>query len=275
MIYTNGGSSIISSRESQKRIYGNSKNEGRPFHMYFISVDGGFRPLEEQTLLLKQMEKVVTSFKARFIVNISELGESDPLLQNATWYPELQKIPWYTTRALKGEGANYFLKKIEIPYGQTLDIIAMDTGLLQNSSNAPENEQLQWLTTILKESSSNWKIVFGFHHLVTSEDNVQKMEPIFERLYSILLNYGVNAYWSWRAGTGNVQRGIVQLNNADPVDKRRYLTAVNQNIVHKKEMANGFLLHQVSALEIVTYLVKLTGEVVQSSALQQMGKEVM
>lgn len=37
----------------------------------------------------------------------------------------------YTTRSLKGEGANYFHKKIEIPYGQTLDIIAVDTGLLQ------------------------------------------------------------------------------------------------------------------------------------------------
>ncbi|XP_022882846.1 uncharacterized protein LOC111399644 isoform X3 [Olea europaea var. sylvestris] len=206
--------------ESQKR----SKNEGRLIDVYFISVDGGFRPLEEQTLLLKQ----------------------------ATQYPELQKIPWYTTGALKGGGgANYFLKKIEIPYGQTLDIIALNTGLLQNSSSVPENEQLQWLTTTLNESSSNWKIVFGFHHLVTSEDNVQKREPIFERLYSILLNYGVNAYWSWRAGT------------------------VNQNIVQQKEMVNGFLLHRVSPLEIVTYLVKLTGEVVQSSALQQMGKEVM
>ncbi|XP_022882841.1 uncharacterized protein LOC111399643 isoform X1 [Olea europaea var. sylvestris] len=234
--------------ESQKR----SKNEGRVIDVFFVSVDGGFRPLEEQTLLLKQMEKVVKSYRARFIVTISELGESDPLLQNATQYPELQKIPWYTTGALKGGGgANYFLKKIEIPYGQTLDIIALNTGLLQNSSSVPENEQLQWLTTTLKESSSNWKIVFGFHHLVTSEDNVQKREPIFERLYSILLNYGVNAYWSWRAGT------------------------VNQNIVQQKEMVNGFLLHRVSPLEIVTYLVKLTGEVVQSSALQQMGKEVM
>ncbi|CAA3013622.1 Hypothetical predicted protein [Olea europaea subsp. europaea] len=180
--------------ESQKR----SKNEGRVIDVFFVSVDGGFRPLEEQTLLLKQMEKVVKSYRARFIVTISELGESDPLLKNATQYPELQKIPWYTTGALKGGGgANCFLKKIEIPYGQTLDIIALNTGLLQDSSSVPENEQLQWLTTTLNESSSNW------------------------------------------------------------------------------EMVNGFLLHRVSPLEIVTHLVKLTGEVVQSSALQQMGKEVM
>ncbi|KAL2502504.1 Calcineurin-like metallo-phosphoesterase superfamily protein [Forsythia ovata] len=264
--------------QPQKRIYGNRKNEGRPIDMYFISVAGGFRPLEEQTLLLKQMEKVVTSYKARFIVNINELGESDPLLQNATWYPELQKLPWYTTRALKGEGATYFLKKIKIPYGQTLDIIALNTGLLQGSSSIPENEQLQWLTTTLKESSSDWKIVFGFHQLVTSEDNVQKMEPIFDRLYSIFLNYGVNAYWSWRADTGNVQGDTVRLSNSDPMDKRRHLTAANQNLVHNnffsREMVNGFLLHWVSPLEIVTYLVKLTGEVVQISALQQMGKDV-
>ncbi|CAI9771974.1 unnamed protein product [Fraxinus pennsylvanica] len=45
---------------------------------------------------------------------------------------EENSLKWrYTTRALKGEGAKYFHKRIEIPYGRTLDIIAMDTGLLQ------------------------------------------------------------------------------------------------------------------------------------------------
>lgn len=43
-----------------------------------------------------------------------------------------------------------------------------------------------------------------------------------------------NAYWSWRADTGNVQGGTMQLSNSDPMDKRHYLTAVNQNLVHDK-----------------------------------------
>ncbi|XP_022888141.1 uncharacterized protein LOC111403755 isoform X2 [Olea europaea var. sylvestris] len=266
---------VLNIGQPQNHTYGNSKNGGRKIDMYFITVAGGSRPLEQQTLLLKQVEKAVTSYKARFIVNICELGESDPLLQNATQYLELQKIPWYTTRSLKGEGANYFHKKIEIPYGQTLDIIAVDTGLLQDSSSVTENEQLQWLTTTLKESSSDWKIVYGFHQLVTSEENVQKIKPIFEQLYSLFLNYGVNAYWSWRADTGNVQGGTMQLRNSDPMDKRHYLTAVNQNLVHDKERVNEFLLHRVSPLEIVTYVVKSTGEVVQNSVLQQIGKGVM
>lgn len=33
--------------------------------------------------------------------------------------------------ALKEEGEAYFLQKIEVPHGQTLDVIALDTVLLQ------------------------------------------------------------------------------------------------------------------------------------------------
>ncbi|XP_075098630.1 uncharacterized protein LOC107813732 isoform X1 [Nicotiana tabacum] len=57
-------------------------NENIPMDIYFISVTGGVRPIEEQTLLLKQVEKVAKKFNARFVINISELGEDDPLVQN-------------------------------------------------------------------------------------------------------------------------------------------------------------------------------------------------
>lgn len=109
-----------------------NKSDGRPIDLYFISVTGGFRPLNQQTYLLKQMEKVVKTFKAEFVVNISELGEDDPLMQNVTWHFPALKVPWYTTRASSGQGVDYFLKQIKIPYGRTLDIIAVDTGLLQD-----------------------------------------------------------------------------------------------------------------------------------------------
>ncbi|KAI3446773.1 hypothetical protein Pfo_003438 [Paulownia fortunei] len=108
--------------------------------MYFMTVSGGFRPLLEQTLLLQQGDR------AHFVANISKLGESDHLLQN----------------------------KIEIPYGQTLDIIALDT-------------------RTLKESDSDWRIVVGFHQLVSWDCKKPKMEEetSFEPLHKILLQYGV------------------------------------------------------------------------------------
>lgn len=35
-----------------------------------------------EILLLMKMEKVIKKYNARFVVNLSELGEDDPLLQN-------------------------------------------------------------------------------------------------------------------------------------------------------------------------------------------------
>ncbi|KAI3811310.1 hypothetical protein L1987_21031 [Smallanthus sonchifolius] len=54
----------------------------QPNQIYFISVRGGFRPLKHQTRLLKQIEKVMYAYNVGFVINISELGEDDPLLQN-------------------------------------------------------------------------------------------------------------------------------------------------------------------------------------------------
>lgn len=59
-----------------------SSGSSRPLDLYFISVRGGFRPLNQQTHLLKQMEKAAKTYEARFVINISELGEDDPLTQN-------------------------------------------------------------------------------------------------------------------------------------------------------------------------------------------------
>lgn len=53
-----------------------------PNDFYFISVGGGFRPFNEQIHLLKLMGKVIKLYNARFVVNVSQLGEDDPLLQN-------------------------------------------------------------------------------------------------------------------------------------------------------------------------------------------------
>ncbi|KAL0291002.1 UNVERIFIED_CONTAM: hypothetical protein Scaly_2542000 [Sesamum calycinum] len=117
--------------QPQKDTHGSISNVCGPTDMYFISVAGGFRPLKERDLLLQQMMKVAKTYKVRFVVSISELGESDSLLQNAMMFSDLQKMPWYTSGALGGQAQPYFLKKVEIPYGQTLDFIALDTVLFQ------------------------------------------------------------------------------------------------------------------------------------------------
>ncbi|KAI3443996.1 hypothetical protein Pfo_000661 [Paulownia fortunei] len=258
----------ISIGQPQKLTHGNISSEGRPIDMYFISVAGGFRLLEEQTLLLQQMVKVQKTYKAHFVVDISELGESDPLLQNVHFW------------GFGGQGETYFLKKIKIPYGQTLDIIALDTILFQGPSSIRGNDQILWLTRTLKESDSNWKIVVGFHQLISCDYNISKMEQEapFEPLHRILLHYGVDAYMSMKTCAGHVQEGALGFSDAGPMYEGPYLTAMNQNLFFKdssRETVDGFLLHRVSSLEMVTFAVKLTGEVEQILSFQQRGRAVM
>uniref|UniRef100_A0A5B7BKU4 Tartrate-resistant acid phosphatase type 5 n=2 Tax=Davidia involucrata TaxID=16924 RepID=A0A5B7BKU4_DAVIN len=263
--------------QPRKPIYHN-RSGSRPIDIYFISVTGGFRPLKEQTHLLKQMEKVVKAYKARFVVNISELGEDDQLMLNATWYFQSLKVPWYTTRALKGQGADYFLKQIKIPYEKTLDVIAMDTGSLQDPSNGNGNDQLHWLTRTLEASNSSWQIVVGFNSLVACDENTDQMEAkqVFEPLYDILLKYGANAYLSGQSCANYIRKGVTaHIRNTGQTDKGPFFTSINQGLVFNKKIFNGFLLHRVSPLEFVTYFVTLTGEVMHKIELQQMGKEVM
>ncbi|XP_057767855.1 uncharacterized protein LOC130988112 [Salvia miltiorrhiza] len=235
---------------------GNRQND-----VYFMSVAGGFRPVEEQTLLLQQMVKVQKTYKVLFVVEFSELGESDPLLQNATLYPALQNIPWYNSGALTGEGKTYFSKKIEVPHGQTIDIIALDTVLLKDQSTALGNDQIAWLTKTLNESNSDWKIVVGLHQLISSDFNILKVkETRFEPVWNILLQYGVDVYMSSKTCEDNTK------------DKAIYLTAMNHNVVSKEATGGGFLLHRVSSLEMLMFMVKLSGEVEHRFSFQQRGR---
>ncbi|KAG5559543.1 hypothetical protein RHGRI_009168 [Rhododendron griersonianum] len=77
--------------------------------------------------------KVVKICRAEFVVDISELGEKDPLMQNATRSFESLKVPWYTTTALDRQGSDYFLKRVKTPHGAAFDLIALNTGSLQNA----------------------------------------------------------------------------------------------------------------------------------------------
>ncbi|KAG6740900.1 hypothetical protein POTOM_056371 [Populus tomentosa] len=109
----------------------------RPLDVYFLSVRGGYRPLKQQNLLLKQilllmkMEKVASFYRARFVVNISELGEDDPLKQNASRLFPPQKVPWYSTKVSNDGKVVCFLEHVNITSGKMLTVVGLDTGSFQ------------------------------------------------------------------------------------------------------------------------------------------------
>ncbi|KAK4858525.1 hypothetical protein QYF36_017762 [Acer negundo] len=240
---------------------------------YFISVGGGFRPFKQQTHLLKLMERVAKSYQARFVVNTSELGENDPLKQNATMIFRSLKVPWYTTRASKGQEFGRFQEKIKLPHGETLDIIGLDTGSLQETmlaglSSGTANNQINWLTGTLERTNSNWCIVVGFHPLVVCEENKEQMKAkrIYNSLHLIFMKFGVNLYLSKQGCTGySHQDSVTYIENPDLIKFANGRETVD----------DGFLLHRVSSLEIATYFVTLYGEVVHRTVIRQRGNEVM
>ncbi|KAG6625677.1 uncharacterized protein LOC122299100 isoform X2 [Carya illinoinensis] len=263
--------------QPQKPIQRN-RSGNRALDLYFISVRGGFRPLKQQTHLLKLMDKVAKVYNVSFVVNTSELGEDDPLMQNGTAFFSSLKIPWYTTRTTKGHGVCCFLEQIKLPYGKTLDIVGVDTGSLQDlmlrgSSSEIGHSQLHWLTRTLEAISGNWRIVVGFHQLVACEENNEQMEA--KQLYE-LLHHTFNAYLSGHDCTKHVRPGnIAYIGNPASREKEPYSATVSGQPALNGELVNGFLLHRVSAIEIATYFISSAGEIVHEIVLQHRGKEVM
>ncbi|XP_071724845.1 uncharacterized protein [Rutidosis leptorrhynchoides] len=230
--------------------------------IYFISVQGGFRPVKQQTHLLKQIEKVINSYKVEFVINIGELGEEDPFLQNATQYFHSVKTPWYTTIALKEDKPDYYFKQVNISSGRTLDIIALNTRKLQDSSSGIQELQLKRLSRILELSNSDWHIVAGFHPLFCNQSSEQ-MHTNNDVLHQMLLKHGADVYLSAQlCANGARVRGP-------------YLTTVSPRTHLPKKMVNMFLLHRVSPLEITTYGVNFKGNIIHRSTVRQRGREVM
>ncbi|XP_077238067.1 calcineurin-like metallo-phosphoesterase superfamily protein isoform X3 [Tasmannia lanceolata] len=168
----------------------------RALDLYFLSVRVGHRPSNQQTQLLKQMEKVAKIHKVKFVVNVSEFGKDDPLLLNGTLHFPSLKIPWYTTRASEGQEIGYFLKQITLPHEQMLDIIGIDTGSLHGSLHMKQpsdtgSDQLHWLMKTLAATDSKWRIVVGYHPLVVCEERKHAMEAtkIYDPLHHIFLKY--------------------------------------------------------------------------------------
>lgn len=186
----------------------------------------------------------------------------------------------YTTRAQKGQAADYFVKWIKISHGKTLAVVVLNTWSLQDVSGGSGNIQLRWLSGTLEASNSNWHIAVGFHPLVNCGQNLQRMETKenVDPLYHLLLKYGVNAYLSGQPCLNDdvPQRGMSHISsNSNSMVAGPYFTPMTRESVPHKELVNGFLLHRVSALEIVTYAVTVEGDIVNKFSVHQRGREVM
>ncbi|KAJ4816453.1 Calcineurin-like metallo-phosphoesterase superfamily protein [Rhynchospora pubera] len=243
---------------------GSVRSVGPSTDFYFLSVAGGSRPIESQFRLLKQMEMFAKIYKPKFVLNVAQLGEEDPLCHNATHHPELLKMPWYTTTASKGRGIGNFMKKIELPYDQVLEIIGIDTGIFQNllqneTNNTDFKEQIDWLRQTLAITTADWRIVVGFNPLVVcNKQNNKEAMKLRGLLQDIFLRYRVNAYLSTNGCSSYIysDRGISYIEHLRPTDK----------------LHGGFLLHGVSPLDIKTYLVDSEGRVKLKYSFTQQGR---
>ncbi|GKV03329.1 hypothetical protein SLEP1_g15651 [Rubroshorea leprosula] len=79
-------------------------------------------------------------------------------------------------------------------------------------------------------------------------------KQIYEPLHHIFMKYGVNVYIS-RQGCNSyaLQDGITYIGTPSlPEEEEPHLAHTKGRSIFSKEMANGFLLHRVSMIEIVS-----------------------
>ncbi|KAL8206307.1 hypothetical protein R6Q57_009858 [Mikania cordata] len=257
----------INMGEPQTPAYRN-RIRHRISEIYFISVRGGFRPVKQQTRLLNQIENMMYAYEVRFVINISELGEDDPLSQHIIIVHLLKRFGSlvnskcrYTTIALNGDGPDYFLKQFNISSGRTFAIIDLNTGKIQDSSSGIDEHQLKQLSRKLELSNSNWHIATASHALFCNQSLEQTKRNDF--LHQMLLKHGVDAYLT---GQSCDNEALIQ---------GPYLTTISQGSYPPKEMVNMFLLHRVSPLEITTYGVGFKGDIVLQSTIRQRGSAAM
>ncbi|KAI3854694.1 hypothetical protein MKW92_042597 [Papaver armeniacum] len=279
---------IFNSGGTQKSTNNSKKMTSRDMmlDLFFLSVRGGTRSIKEQNHLLNQMDQVAKIYKVEFVVNISELGEDDPLTQNGTLHFPSLNVSWYTTNASQGRKKEnkYFLKKVHLWNGKMLDIIVLDTKSLQEYFRTGEpvsigSHQLNWLTRTLEMSNSNWHVVIGLDPVVACADsNDLKATAAYEPLRDVFVKYGVNAYLSKQGctKTSHANEGsIAYIGNTGPTDKIMKYADSNGSSRLISEVENGFVLHKVSLLKLVSYFINSAGFAISKYTLVQRGIEVM
>ncbi|KAK4754947.1 hypothetical protein SAY87_008704 [Trapa incisa] len=248
---------------------------------HFVTVRGGSRLPYQPALLLKMMEKVQKDFDTKFVINISDLGEDDPLVQNGTRKFMKLEIPWYNTRASHGATGN-FHEQIKLPLGRTLDIIGVDTGFLRDpnvtgSSDVVEDEQYRWLRRTQEAMDGDWCIVAGFHPLnswtMKTKQAEEDRDP--KSVEEFLAKFGANMYLSGMGCTSsNYKGGIAYIENPGLMSYRHGSgSSFGTSSILSRDVV--LLLHRVTQLKIVTYFIDVHNEVIHQTVLRQKGKDVM
>ncbi|XP_066376132.1 uncharacterized protein [Miscanthus floridulus] len=235
----------------------------------FLSVAGGARGPIEQARLLRQMETIAKAYEVKFVLDVAQLGEDDPLWQNGSMYFQALNIPWYSTKSSHGRTVGNFFKKVKMPYDQVLDIIGLDTWPLQEplhdgKISTSYRGQTKWLDQSLALTDSNWKIVVGYNPLlVCNGEETPETTKLSVPIQRIFAKYEVNAYISMGGFCGYFHRDNSILYIGHPS------RGVDQTSV------DGFFLHRVRPLEMESILINVEGKLVQRSVIQQHGTGAM
>ncbi|KAK3128549.1 hypothetical protein QOZ80_6BG0463320 [Eleusine coracana subsp. coracana] len=235
----------------------------------FLSVAGGERTAVGQARLLKQMEAITKVYEVKFVLDIAQLGEDDPLWQNGSMYFQDQNIPWYSTTSSHGQAVGNFLEKLNMPRGQVLDIIGLDTGSLQEPLRSGKisssyREQTKWLERSVALARGNWKIVVGYNPLVVcNEEETPERTKFYVPFQRIFAKYEVNAYISTAGVCGyfHQDNSILYIGNPHP-------GGAETNV-------DGFFLHRLSPLEMESIFINVEGKVVQKSVVHPHGMGTM
>uniref|UniRef100_A0A0D9WMM3 Uncharacterized protein n=1 Tax=Leersia perrieri TaxID=77586 RepID=A0A0D9WMM3_9ORYZ len=241
---------------------------GRGGGVSFLSVAGGARPAADQARLLRQMEGIAKAYKVKFVLDVAELGEDDPLWQNGSLYFQALNIPWYSTTSSHGQIIGNFIKKVKMPYDQNLEIIGMDTGPLKEpihdgKISASSREQIKWLEQSVASTSTNWKIVVGYDPLVVcTEAHRLESTKFCGPLQRVFAKYAVSAYLSKVGPCGHFHQDSSMLYIGNPSPD--VLTS-----------SDGFLLHIINPLEMESLVINLEGKVVERSVVHHHGLEAL
>ncbi|XP_039063116.1 uncharacterized protein LOC120207764 [Hibiscus syriacus] len=164
-----------------------------------------------------------------------------------------------------------------------LDIIGLNTSSLQDtelagSSSGTRDRLSNWLTRTLKATISSWRVVVGFHPLVACEEDEEQSvaKLINEPLHQKFVKFGVNVYLSQQGCLSYALQDSVAYISYLGLTKQKFLSdSANERYQARKEMTNGFLLHRLNSLEMVTYFVTSAGEIVNKIVVRQRGREIM
>ncbi|PPD96568.1 hypothetical protein GOBAR_DD06381 [Gossypium barbadense] len=200
------------------------------------------------------MGNVAKAYDLKFVVNISELGEDDPLMQNVTRLSPLLNVPWYTTGGSKHDGFGCFLHQV---------VTCLSDLAFKFFVHCKYDEM---------------RMVVGFHPLVACKENEEEFTAklIDEPLHHIFVKFGVNVYLSQQGCFSYaLQDNVAYIGNPGLIKENSCLGSGNGRYRIRTEMTDGFLLHRLGSLEMVTYFVTSAGEIVNKIVVQQRGRQLV